>query len=236
MASTPAGGQIFVDGNVIIGGAVVTGPSGRTLMASNMLPSLVGGRLTVVATGNIWIVSPILYAGAQDPGVGGGWVPNASNENVLGLFSQFGVVKVVDPGLSSNVPTTGPGVPAEFIDTGGSVLSYQPIGYQKTSPPFIWDRQLLQPMAVQAAITVCGGGWGAENVGARTNTNPDGKDTLIVAGSITEAVQGMVAEDNNGFRRYYHFDDRLLGGILPGDMGLQSKYIPTPGGWSDSRL
>jgi hypothetical protein len=236
VASTPAGGQIFIKGNAIIGGAVVTGPSGRTLMASNMLPSQVGGRLTVVATGNIWIVSPILYAGAQSPGVGGGQVPAASNLNVLGLFSQFGVVKVVDPGLSSNVPTTGPGVPAEFTGTGGSVLSYQSIGYQKASPSYIFDRQLPQAMAVQAAITACGGGWGAENVGARFNTNPGSKDTLFVAGSITEAVQGMVAKSNNGFRRRYYFDNRLLGGILPGDMWLQSKYIPTPGGWSDSRL
>jgi hypothetical protein len=236
VASTPAGGQIFIEGNAIIGGAVVTSPSGRTLMASNMFPSLVGGRLTVVATGNIWIVSPILYAGAQSLGVGGGQVPAASNLNVLGLFSQFGVVKVVDPGLSSSVPTTGPGVPAEFIGTGGSVLSYQPIGYQKASPSYIFNRQLPQSMTVQAAITVCGGGWGAENVGARFNTTPGSKDNLFVAGSITEAVQGIVAKSNNGFRRRYYFDDRLLGGILPGDMWLQSKYTPTPGGWSDSRL
>lgn len=237
VASTPAGGQIFIEGNAIIGGAVVTGPSGQTLMASNMLPSQVGGRLTVVATGNIWIVSPILYAGAQNPGFGGGQVPAASNPNVLGLFSQFGVVKVVDPGLSSNVPTTGSGTPVVYTGTGGSVLGYRPISYQKVSPSYIFNRQLPQSMAVQAAITVCGGGWGAENVGARTNTNPDGKDTLIVAGSITEAVQGMVANRaGNGFRRCYYFDDRLLGGILPGNMWLQSKYIPTPGGWSDSRL
>jgi hypothetical protein len=238
-ASTPAGGQIFIKGNAIIGGAVDIDIYGNVFMAGTTNPSKVGGRLTVVATENIWIVSPILYAGAQDPGFGGGQVPNASNLNVLGLFSQFGVVKVVDPGLSINVPIPDPcepGVPAQFTDTGGSVLSYRPIGYQKVSPSFIFNRQLPLSMAVQAAITVCGGGWGAENVGARLNTNPIGKDNLFVAGSITEAIQGMVAKSNNGFRRCYYFDDRLLGGILPGDMWLQSKYIPTPGGWSDSRL
>jgi hypothetical protein len=98
-------------------------------------------------------------------------------------------------------------------------------------------------MVVQAAITACGGGWGAENVGdpalgARQNVNPNlgVKDILIVAGSITESVQGRVAYINNGFRRCYYFDERLLTGILPGDMWLQSKYVPTPGGWSDSKF
>jgi len=243
MASTPAGGQIFIQGNAIIGGAVDIDANGNVFMAGATNPSEVGGRLTVVATGNIWVVSPIVYAGAQNLGFGGGFlikqVPGTGNQNVLGLFSQYGVVKVVDPGLSPNVPKnpSDTSKPAVYLGTGGSVFSYCPIGYQKSSSLNIWDRQLPQPMVVQAAITVCGGGWGAENAGARTNTNPSGKDNLIVAGSITEAVQGAVAgRRGNGFRRCYYFDERLLGGILPGDMWLQSKYIPTPGGWSDSRL
>ena len=92
-----------------------------------------------------------------------------------------------------------------------------------------------QSMVVQAAITACGGGWGAENIGARTNTNQTGKDVLVVTGSIVESVQGIVAYRDNGFRRCYYFDGRLLDGILPGDMWLQSKYVPVPGGWKDSR-
>jgi hypothetical protein len=233
VAITPLGGQIFIEGNAIIGGAVDIDSNGNVFVAGTTNPSKVGGRLTVVAEGNIWIVSPIIYDGAQSSGFGGGQVPTASNENMLGLFSQSGVVKVVDPGLSLNVPTSGPGVTAVYGP--GGALKYRPIGYQNPSSSFIANRLLPQSMVVQASITVCGGGWGAENVGARTNTNLAGKDTLIVAGSITEAVQGIVAVGTNGFRRCYYFDGRLLTGILPGDMWLQSKYIPTPGGWSDFR-
>ncbi len=254
-ASANVGGQIFVAGNVIIGGAVGTGAAGNIVMAGTTFGSKVKGRLTVVATGtvaatgNIWIVSPIVYAGSHDVGFEGGFltkqVPKSTNQNVLGLFSQFGVVKVVDPQLSSNVPKdeNNSMLPAVFTDAQGSFLTYRPIGYQKALPPRIWNRQLVDPsqptvsMVVQAAITACGGGWGAENVGARVNANVGGKDILIVAGSITESVQGIVTDwTNNGFRRCYYFDGRLLTGILPGDMWLQSKYVPTPGGWSDSRF
>jgi hypothetical protein len=242
VTSTPLGGQIFIKGNAIIGGEVDINSDGNVFMAGTTNPSKVGGQLTVVATDNIWIVSPIKYADSQDRSFEGEilikQVPGIGNQNVLGLFSQSGVVKVVDPGLSSNVPTTGLGTPVDYPGTGGSVLSYCPVG-DRTSPLLnIWNRQLPQSMVVQAAITVCGGGWGAENVGTRTTTNPvpGGLDNLIVSGSITEVVQGAVSRSGNGFKRCYYFDNRLLGGILPGDMWLQSKYVPTPGGWSDSRL
>jgi len=158
-------------------------------------------------------------------------------------------VKVIDPQLSSNVPPNSgnPNIPEVYTNAEGSVLTYQPVGFQAALPSSEWERQLVDPsqtsasFVVQAVIMSCGGGWGAENVGApmfgaRRNVNPNGKDNLIVAGSITESVQGIVAYGNNGFRRCYYFDERLLRGILPGDMWLQSKYVPTPGGWSDFRL
>jgi hypothetical protein len=234
-ASANVGGQIFVNGNVIIGGAVGTDAEGSMVMAGTTFPSQLKGRLTVVATGNIWIVSPIVYAGLQDVESQGVFltkqVPGSTNPNVLGLFSQYGVVKVVDPGLSLNVPTTSQDVTAVY-----GPEQYSPIGYQNSLSPFIANRLFPPSMVVQASITSCGGGFGAENVGARLNANASGRDILIVAGSITESVQGRVAYINNGFRRCYYFDGRLLTGILPGDMWLQSKYVPTPGGWSDSRL
>ncbi len=249
-ASADAGGQIFVEGNVIIGGAVGINAAGNMVMAGTRLFSKLRGRLTVVATGNIWVVNPIVYAGPQGPAeYEGGYltklVPAMQNTNVLGLFSQFGVVKVVDPQLSSNVPRniSNPNIPAVYTNALGSFLTYQPVGFQAALPSHIWNRQLVDPsdptssMVVQAAITACGGGWGAENIGGRTNVNPNGLDNLIVAGSISESVQGIVADFmGNGFRRCYYFDGRLLSGILPGDMWLQSKYVPTPGGWSDSQL
>jgi hypothetical protein len=236
-ASANVGGQIYVNGNVIIGGEVGTDADGNMVVevGGAIFPSRLRGQLTVVATGNIWIVSPIVYAGSHDVAYEGGFltkqVPSSTNQNVLGLFSQFGVVKVVDPGLSLNVPTTSQDVTAVY-----GPEQYSPIGYQNSLSPFIANRLLPPSMVVQAAITACGGGFGAENVGARLNANASGKDILIVAGSITESVQGRVAYINNGFRRCYYFDGRLLTGILPGDMWLQSKYVPTPGGWSDSRL
>ncbi|RKY11914.1 MAG: hypothetical protein DRP65_02820 [Planctomycetota bacterium] len=257
MASAASGGQIFVNGNVIIGGAVGIDADGNMVMAGTRLYSKLKGRLMVVATGNIWVVHPVLYAGPQEPAEyeGGNLiklVPAMENENVLGLFSQFGAVKVIDPQLSSNVPrySGNPNLPEVYTNAGGSVLTYQPVGFRAALPSSKWERQLVDPyssqtaasVVVQAAITSCGGGWGAENVssttglGARRNVNPNGKDILIVAGSITESVQGIVAEGSNGFRRCYYFDERLLTGILPGDMWLQSKYVPIPGGWSDSRL
>ena len=251
VASADAGGQIFVKGNVIISGAVGIDSAGNMVMAGTRLYSKLRGRLMVVATGNIWIVSPIVYAGPQDPPeYEGGYltklVPSPQNTNALGLFSQFGVVKVIDPKLSLNVPPSSsgnPNIPEVYTDAEGAVLTYQPVGFQAALPSRLWDRQLQSPqlpgpsMVVQAAITACGGGWGAENVGGRLNVNPNWKDNLIVAGSITESVQGKVSDaTGNGFRRCYYFDGRLLRGILPGDMWLQSKYVPTPGGWSDFRL
>lgn len=220
-ARSEPGGQIFVEGNVIIGGEVrPDGLGGWEInIDDNWHPSKVAGRLTVVATGNIWIISPIECYGAQDPTPGGFSVPAAGNSNVLGLFSQGGVVRIVDPGLSS----------------GGKNIAglvYRPVGLSASATDE-YKRYLPDPMVVQAAITVGGGGWGAENVGARLNTNINGLDSLIFTGSIAEAVSGPVAQGQNGFRKHYYFDQRFQDGILPGDMWLQSKFVPAPGGWTD---
>jgi len=79
------GGQIFVDGNVIIGGD-------RTEHDGDQVAK---GRLTVVATGNIWVADSVLVAGSHDAD----GMPSADNPNILGLIAQ-GVIKVVDPGMS----------------------------------------------------------------------------------------------------------------------------------------
>jgi hypothetical protein len=98
-----------------------------------------------------------------------------------------------------------------------------------------YARYLPSPLVVQAAITAGGGGWGADNVGRRLNSSVNSNDVLVVVGAIAEAVRGPVAEGQNGFKKSYHFDKRFLSGILPGDMWLQSKFVPAPGGWSDYR-
>jgi len=165
-------------------------------------------------------------------------VPNLSNLNLLGLFSQNGVVKIVDPGLSSD----GLDYAAD-IDLSGKGLSYIPIGYQQDGTSAATEphkRQLPRDLVIQAVITVGGGGFGAENVVERKNTNTAGRDNLVFAGAITEAVQGMFANPggNNGFRRLCYEDERLRSKTiaLPGDMWLESKFLPLPGTWSDARI
>jgi len=80
------GGQIFVDGNVIIGGD------------SNLHngDQVINGRITVVATGNIWIADSIVVDGPHDAN----GIPSQNNPNVLGLVAQ-GVIRIVDPGMSA---------------------------------------------------------------------------------------------------------------------------------------
>ncbi|MBA7705993.1 hypothetical protein ES703_114837 [subsurface metagenome] len=95
-------------------------------------------------------------------------------------------------------------------------------------------------MVIEAAITVGGGGWGAENV--ERNTYGDRKEApgsgaqndLIIRGTVTEAVRGVVELiGTDGYLKRYYLDERLFEGILPGDIWLQSKYIPAPAGWRD---
>jgi hypothetical protein len=215
----PPGGQIYIDGNVIIGG-LVNANGNKIDISGKWKDNAIKGKLTIVATGDIWIVSPITYYGFRR----NGFVLNSDNQNVLGLFSQFGVVKVVDPSFSTGLKDTA---------------SYKPIAAAADSnnPGKIKDpdgRTLPNPMYVQAAITAAGGGWGVENIENRSELLINNE--LIFVGAISEVFRGLTKDPGSarGFRTHYYFDQRLLNGILPGDLWLQHKFVTAPGGWSDS--
>jgi hypothetical protein len=235
------GGQIFVNGNVVIGGD----------MTDNNGDQVVKGRITVVATGNVWIADSITVDGAHEAD----GRPSIDNPNILGLISQ-GVIKVVDPGLSEYPSGVGinnyPGPPDEQgVSHGGGQsgshsassslngFEYVPIGRSDGSNDY--NRELPDPMIIEAAMTVGGGGWGAENVrrspyGGRKEADGD-QDQLIVRGTICEAIRGVVGLiDGDGYYKTYYFDKRLMEGILPGDLWLGGKFIPTPAGWHDYRV
>ena len=210
------GGQIFVDGSVVISGGN---------------PSTVKGKISVVATGNIWVADSVVVDGTHDED----GTPSEDNPNVLGLISRR-VIKVVDPGMSdySYVDDT-PVEPDGF--------EYVPIGLSDYSEPNeneLHERHLSDPMVVEAAMTVGGGGWGAENVrrgfyGGRKETSGN-QDDLVLRGTISEALRGVVGLiGRDGYLKQYYLDQRLLGGILPGDIWMQGKYIPAPAGWHDYR-
>jgi hypothetical protein len=94
-------------------------------------------------------------------------------------------------------------------------------------------------MVVEAAITVGGGGWGAENVrssSGRKVTGPGAQDYLILRGTLSESIRAVVGLINtNGYLKRYYLDKRLLEGILPGDLWFGGKYVPAPAGWHDYR-
>lgn len=208
------GGQIFIDGNVIIG-------SGDSLLVGQ---DKVKGKITVVATGNIWIADSTVDDGLHDAD----GKPSKTNPNVLGLVSQ-GVVKVVDPGMTDpGFKNIEPTAPPGYV--------YVPIGEADSGQPVDSRlRHLPDPTVVEASITAGGGGWGAEDVYERKEFSPP-QDDLYVRGTITEAVRGVVGViGQDGYLKHYYLDSRLLEGILPGDMGLQGKYIPAPAGWHDYR-
>jgi hypothetical protein len=180
--SDPAG-QIFVNGNVIIGG-----DSNAALPEPNQV---VKGTITVVATGNIWVADSIFVDGVHD--VNG--LPAGDNPNFLNLIAQ-GVIKVVDPGQLSISPSSVTG------------YTYQPIGILK---PGYSGRYLPDPTVVEAAITVGGGGWGAENVdsgsGRRVYSPP--MDELYVHGAIAEVLRGVVGLIGvAGYTKHYSYDRR----------------------------
>lgn len=230
------GGQIYVDGSVVIGGDKTEHNGGQ----------LVKGRITVVATGNIWIADSIKVDGPHDAD----GKPSDDNPNILGLIAQ-GVIKVVDPGLSESYPTDsgtsgsngnggtrrgGNNWNGSSSGNGGDIDGhvYNPIGISDGSK--IYDRVLPDPMVVEAALTVGGGGWGAENVGDRKEYHSP-QDDLILRGTITEVIRGVVGIiGSDGYLKNYYFDDRVLEGILPGDIWLQGKFIPAPAGWHDYRV
>jgi hypothetical protein len=214
------GGQIFVTGNVVIGGN----------NTANNNDQLVKGKITVVATGNIWVADSIYVDGAHDSA----GLPTSDNPNVLGLLAQ-GVIKVVDPGLSTVDSTMG----------GGSSFVYAPVGRPNNPTAKSTDsnynvRYLPDPTVIEAALTIGGGGWGAENVargsyGGRKQASGT-TDYLHLHGSIAEAIRGIICvADTDGYLKSYHMDERLLAGIVPGDIGLRGKYVPAPAGWHDYR-
>ena len=215
------GGQIYVDGDVIIGGDMTEHDGNQ----------LVKGKITVVATGNIWVADAIVVDGPHNAD----GKPSEDNPNILGLVA-LGVVKVVDPGMSDY----------DYVDdtpVEPKGYEYAPIGILDDVGPS-HKRHLPDPMVVEASITVGGGGWGAENVaryyrgkyyGGRKETDGN-QDFLVLRGTITEAVRGVVGLiGKDGYYKRYYLDERLLQGILPGDIWLRGKYIPAPAGWHDYR-
>ncbi len=216
------GAQIYVDGNVIVGcsqeDAAVLGASLNT----------VKGRLAVVASGNIWMTNSLQVEGEhQDSGL-----PDLDNPNIIGLISQ-GVIKVVDPGMTTNnllYNTTN------FDAT--KVAGYMPIGLKDGTKTY--DRVLPGTVIVEAAMTVGGGGWGAENVyrtssyPGRENYNGSKNDKLVIRGSLTEAMRGIVGSGTNGYLKQYYYDERVMTGILPGNVWLKGKYLLIPGGWTET--
>jgi type II secretory pathway pseudopilin PulG len=248
-------GQIYVDGNVILG--------------SDAYEQLVvGGKLTIVATGNIWIAGSIYVAGTHDAS----GMPTTDNGNALGLIAG-GVIKVIDPGMSlygdhnaygtgsSNYYPTTPTLPPDGIPDriiNGKKHKYMPVAHFVGAPlnnRVLYNQRnavnTVDPTdstVVEAAITVGGGGWGAENVkvdntyGGRRENNesvpaPSGsteQDPLIVRGTFCEVVRGIVGTvGNDGYLKNYHLDKRLLEGVLPGNIWFSGKFDPAPAGWHD---
>ncbi len=92
-------------------------------------------------------------------------MPAEGNPNVLGLIAQ-GVVKIVDPGLSNNSDVGYPepnGVPDRIYPSDPAKKhDYKPVA--NADGAAVNNRKLPHNMIVEAAVTVGGGGWGAENV------------------------------------------------------------------------
>ncbi len=225
VSSAPAG-QIFVDGNVVIG-------SGRTL---GQQTDVIQGQITIVATGNIWIADSLTISDQDNSGRiyprQSNGLPHPENPNILGLIAK-GVIKIVDPGMTEySYVDTMPKEPAGF--------TYVPIGNRESAAKPIYMRLLPNPTIVEAALTIGGGGWGAENVKRTTyggrKTVSANNDQLILRGSITEAVRGVVGiVGQNGYLKSYYWDERLLTGILPGNIWLKGKYVPVPGAWTETQ-
>lgn len=223
-----AGGQIYVDGNVIVGSASENAslPTVRRL-------NTVQGKITIAATGHIWLAAPIEVSDRDDDGKTyprqSNGLPHPDNPNALGLVAR-GVVKIIDPGLSVQL-----GAPAPV---SGAV--YQPVAeLDRRQPAGSPRRHLPDPMVVEAAITACGGGWGAENVerngvgGRKEEVGPT--DALVVRGMLAEAIRGVVGViGRDGYVKQYYLDERLIRGIVPGNLWFKGKYIPVPGGWKET--
>ncbi|HSV26836.1 MAG TPA: hypothetical protein VLH60_02990 [Sedimentisphaerales bacterium] len=222
------GGKIFVDGNVVLGGDTA---------------SIVQGTMTIAATGNIWIANSVRVSDTDDAGnsfprpPGMLEPPRMDNPNALGLVAQ-GVIKVIDPGMSNYGPSSRRGVGVEVAaDRGNSV--YRPVGIGTGN-----NRMLPNDVEIEAGLTIGGGGWGAENVRRTSSGNTFGdrrentgsQDNLFLRGTIQEVVRGVVGiVGTDGFLKHYIMDQRMMQGILPGNIWLQGKFIPAPAGWHDYR-
>lgn len=276
----PPCGMIFVDGNVVIGSASenASEPDIATL-------NVIQGKVSVIATGNIWIANLMTVSDGDDDGTvyprRPDGMPATDNPNGLGLFTQ-GVIKIVDPGLVEDFVVDLPGhwedvpghwetipghwewvgrgrrrrrvwVPEEtvwvpggrvWVDGGKGLptvsgLEYEPIAIKDSGySDGDYHRHLSDPMVFEAAMTVGGGGWGAENVGYPGGRKGTGStDDLIVRGTLTEVVRGVVGIiGRNGYSKNYYFDQRMLSGLIPGTVRLKGKFVNVPGGWSDFRV
>jgi len=224
---TEPGGQIYVDGNVVIG-------SGDTALPGTQ--DVVKGRITVATSGNIWIADSITVDGPHEPD----GKPSPDNPNVLGLVAQ-GVIKVIDPGMPDYSYVDDK---PEGWDKDGDYSKYEhiyvPVAIKDSGyPDDTYKRHLPDPTVVEAALTVGGGGWGAENVrrGSYGGRKEEGnQDRLVLRGTIEEVMRGVVGLiGKDGYLKYYYLDERLLTGILPGNIWLRGKYVPLPAGWKDYR-
>ncbi len=229
----PPCGMIYVDGNVIVGsaGEYVDDPQIVRL-------NTVQGKVAIIATGNIWVANALTVSDRNDDGDAFprplDQMPRMDNPNALALFAG-GVVKIVDPGL------------VELLDGSGapptvSKMAYEPIGIKDNGyADGTWHRHLPDPMTVEAAITVGGGGWGAEHV-KREKDDPGRKDSgiqddLVLRGMLTEVVRGVVGRTgSDGYLKQYTFDERMLSGLIPGTVRLKGKFTTAPSGWSDFRV
>jgi hypothetical protein len=234
------GGRIFVSGDVVLG--------------SDAYAMVLAGKLTIVAQrsgattddGHIWIADSIYVDG---PRYADG-LPTLDNPNVLGLVAQ-GVVKVIDPGMSyyarsaaNKYPGPPPGPSPFYLNTNGSTAKQVYVPVAESAGTTIYNRVLPNPMVIEAAITVGGGGIGAENVallgygGRRENgeavppPTQHLRDFLVLRGSLCEVVRGVVGmtsgSNADGFQKSYYQDERLTGGILPGDLWFGGSYVPVP--------
>lgn len=216
------GGQIYVDGNVIIG----CRQEDIAAMAATI--NRVKGRITVVASGNIWMTHELMVDGNRQ----GNEMPTLDNPNIVGLIAQ-GVIKIVDPGMTTNEMLYN----TSFYNPT-KVTDYMPVG--NTDGALLYSRKLPYTMTVEASMTIGGGGWGAENVYRsssfirRKTFYSNKNDILIVRGSLAESIRSPVASGKNGFLKHYYYDKRVMTGILPGNIWLKGKYVLIPGGWTES--
>ena len=57
---------------------------------------------------------------------------------------------------------------------------------------------------------------------------------FIIMNSEADTIQGIIClVGADSYLKYYYYGERLLEGILPGDIWLKGKYIPAPAGWQD---